>query len=68
VDPEYSFYESTRVEKNESRAKAFYWKALDLDIKGMAEAGDQYAQACLGWMYRFGRGVDENENDSTAVK
>ena len=31
---------------------------LDLDIKGMAKAGDKYAQACLGEMYERGWGMD----------
>ncbi len=57
---------SSRVEENQSISKAFYQKALELDIEGMAEAGDKYAQACLGEMYYYGRGVDENY--STAVK
>jgi len=35
---------------------------VDLDIERIAEAGDQYAQACLGCMY----GVDGD--DSTAVE
>jgi len=40
--------------------------AVYLDIERMAEAGDQYAQACLGWMHYYGDGVDENK--STAVE
>ena len=66
ADPGLSFYKSSRVEKKESRANAFYRKAVDLDIEGMAEGGDKYAQACLGWMYQFGKVVDKN--DLTAVK
>jgi len=66
ADPRLSFYKSSRVEENQSRAIAFYLKALDLDIEGMAENGDQYAQACLGLMYQYGRGVDKNM--STAVE
>jgi len=52
ADPELPFYKSSRVEKNQSRANAFYRKAVELDIEGTAEAGDQYAQACLGYMRR----------------
>jgi len=66
ADPWLPFYKSSIIEKNESRAKAFYRKAVDLDIERMTEAGDQYAQSCLGLMYRFGRGVDEN--NSTALE
>ena len=66
VDPGLPFYESSRVKKNESRAKALYRSAVELDIEGMAEAGDQYACTCLGEMYRRGRGVYRNK--STAVK
>ena len=62
TDPGLSFYKSSRVEKKESRANAFYRKAVDLDIEGMAEAGDKYAQACLGWMYQYGYGVDKNHS------
>mmetsp|Transcript_6747 Transcript_6747/g.8803 ORF Transcript_6747/g.8803 Transcript_6747/m.8803 type:complete len:168 (+) Transcript_6747:89-592(+) len=64
--PWFSSYKSSRVEKNQNRAIAFYRKALDLDIEGMAEAGDKYAQACLGEMYQCEDGV--NMNYSTAVK
>jgi len=39
---------------------------VELDIEGMAEDGDQYAQACLGLMCYYGRGVDRNS--STAVE
>ena len=66
ADPREPYYKSPRVEKNESKANAFYHWAVDLDIEGMAESGDQYACVCLGEMYYHGRGVDEN--DSTAVK
>ena len=66
ADPNLPDYKSSRVEKNESRAHEYYRKAVDLDIERMAEAGDQHAQACLGVMYHFGRGVDKNK--STAVK
>ena len=59
-------YKSSRVDKNESRANAFYRKAVDQDIEGMAEAGDQYAQVCLGWMQHCGDGVDLTY--STAVE
>jgi len=65
-DPRYSFNKSNRVEKDGSRAEAFYQKALDLDIEGMAEAGDKYAQTYLGWMYRNGHGM--NKNLSLSVK
>jgi len=60
------YYKSSRVKKNPNTAKAFYRKAVELDIEGMAEAGDQYAQACLGYMYRYRSGVDNNE--ATAVE
>ena len=50
-------YELSRVEKDELIAEEFYWKAVDLDIEEMAEAGDKYAQTYLGWMYRYGCGV-----------
>ncbi len=61
ADPLLSFCKSTRVEFNRSRANEFYLKALDLNIEGMAEDGDQYACTCLGEMYRYGeRGVDNN--------
>ncbi len=66
ADPGLSFYKSIRIEKNKSRANAFYRKAVDLDIEGMAEDGDQYAQAHLGLMYQYGYGVDKNY--STAVE
>ena len=66
ADPEFLDYKSTRVRKNRSKAIALYKLAVDLNIEGMAEAGDRYACACIGWMYRHGRGVDENR--STAVK
>ena len=48
ADPGLRYFKSSRVEKNESRAKALYRRAVDLDIEGMAEAGDQYACRCLG--------------------
>ncbi len=38
----------------------------ELNIEGMAEDGDKYACACLGWMYGHGRGVDKNH--STGVE
>jgi len=60
ADPGFSFYKSSRVEKNQNRAKAFYRKAVDLDIEEMAEAGDKYACTCLGEMYRIGHGVDQD--------
>jgi len=66
VDPYCQRHRSSRVEKIEIRAIALYQWAVDLDIERMAEAGDRYACACLGWMYHHGRGVDENY--STAVK
>ena len=59
ADPE-SRYESFCVEENESKANEFYQMAVDLDIERMAEDGDKYAQTCLGQMYRYGRGVDQN--------
>jgi len=65
VDPD-CIYRSSRVEKNFTRAIALYEMAVDLDIERMAEDGDRYAQACLGRMYHYGRGVDENH--SLAVK
>ncbi len=55
------FHKSSRVEKSKNRAKAFYRRAVDLDIEGMAEAGDQYACRCLGKMYLWGWGVCSNE-------
>ena len=66
ADPGLEYFKSSRVEENESKAKAFYRKAVELDIEGMAEGGDQYAQACLGVMYQHGWGVDKNE--ATAVE
>ena len=66
VDPVISFSKSSRVEKSKSRAKALYRRAVDLDIEGMAEAGDRFACTCLGEMYEDGQGVDQNY--STAVK
>ncbi len=60
ADRGFSLYKCSRVEKNYSTAIAFYQKALELDIVEMAEAGDKYAQACLGWMYEFGKGVNKN--------
>jgi len=66
ADPGYSSCKSSRAEKNESRANVFYRKGVELDIVGMAEAGDKYAQACLGVMYKFGNGVQQNY--STAVE
>ena len=54
------YYISTRVEKNERRANDLYRRAVDLNIERMAEDGDKYAIACLGWMYQFGSGVDKN--------
>eukprot|EP00815_Leptocylindrus_aporus_P010424 CAMPEP_0116062674 /NCGR_PEP_ID=MMETSP0322-20121206/7922_1 /TAXON_ID=163516 /ORGANISM="Leptocylindrus danicus var. apora, Strain B651" /LENGTH=156 /DNA_ID=CAMNT_0003548071 /DNA_START=58 /DNA_END=528 /DNA_ORIENTATION=- len=66
ADPGFSRYKSSRVEENESRAMAFYRKAVYFDIEGMAEAGDRYAQACLGYMYQYGDGVTKNY--STAVE
>ena len=66
ADPEFPSYESRIVEKNEIKVNAFYRKAVDLDIERMAEAGDQYAQACHACMHILGRGVDDN--DSTGVE
>ena len=60
ADPGYSFYKSSRVEKIQLRANVFYQKALELDIEGMAEAGDQYTQACLGEMYRSSKMVSQS--------
>jgi len=60
ADPELSFYKCNRVEKNQSRANAFYRKTVELDIEGMAEAGDQYAQTYFGEMFEYGYGVDQN--------
>ena len=39
---------------------------MDLDIEGMTENGNQYAQAYLGSMHNYGKGV--NRNHLTAVK
>jgi len=66
ADPKWLCYKTSRVGKNKSRANAFYRKAVDLDIEGMAEDGDQYACAFLGVMYQYGDGVDYNY--STAVE
>jgi len=66
ADPGSSYYKSSRVEKNEIRANAFYRKAVDLDIEGMTEDGNQYAQAYLGSMHYYGKGA--NRNHLTAVK
>ena len=69
ADPKYpqmSNHISCRVEKNKSKAIALYKMAVELNIEGMAENGDKYACAYLGWMYRHGRGVIEN--CSKAVK
>ena len=66
ADPELPRYESFWVEENENKANEFYRMAVDLDIERMAEDGDKYAQTCLGQMYRYGRGVDENY--SSALK
>ena len=65
ADPQLPRYKSISVEKSETRANAFYRKAVVLNIERMAETGDQYAQACLGWMYENGRGV--NNNNTTAI-
>ena len=62
VDPEIPLDNSSRVEKSKSRAKALYRRAVELDIEGMAEAGDQYACTCLGEMYHWGWGVCSNES------
>ena len=62
ADPHCWRYQSSRIEKNRSRATALYQRAVDLDIERMAEAGDQYAQVCLGRMYENGWGVDKNES------
>jgi len=64
ADPEFPCFKSSRVEKNESIANAFCRRAVDLNIEGMAEAGDQYACVCLGWMYDLtieGMGIDLNK-------
>ena len=66
ADPGLWYYTLIRVEKSKSRAKALYRRAVDLDIEGMAEAGDQYACTCLGEMYHHGWGMDVKY--STAVK
>ena len=55
-------YKQIPYEENQLRANVFYRKAVKLDIEGMAEAGDKYAQACLGWMYQYGYGVDKNHS------
>ncbi len=60
TDPRCSFYKSSRVEKIQSRANAFYRKAVELDIVGIAKAGDKYSQDKLGNMFHNGRGVDQN--------
>ena len=66
ADPRLWGYKSSRVVKNERRANELYRKAVDINIEQMVEDGDQYACACLGWMYENGKGVDQN--DSTAVE
>ena len=35
-------------------------KAMDINIARMAEDGDKYACTCLGEMYYYGNGVDQN--------
>ncbi len=62
VDPLFPSCKSSRVEKNKSIANEFYRKAVYLDIERMAEDGDQYAQACLGWMYYLGDGVGKDHS------
>ena len=62
TDPKDRDYKSSRVEENESRATALYKMAVDSNIERMAEVDDRYAQACLGRMYHYGRGVDENHS------
>ena len=37
-----------------------YRKAVDINIERMAEDGDKYACTCLGEMYYYGNGVDQN--------
>ena len=66
VDPVLGYYKSIRVEKNVNKAKALYRRAVDLDIEGMAEAGDQYAFISFGRMYHHGFGMCSNE--SAAIK
>jgi len=44
--------------KRNKKGQCILSKAINLDIERMAEAGDQYAQACLGDMYDYGDGVD----------
>jgi len=64
-DPRSSLIKCSRVEKNKSMANEFYRKALDLNIEGMAEAGDKYGQVCLGEMYEYGYYI--YRDDSTAL-
>ena len=54
------------VKMKQWRAYELYRKAVDLNIEQMAENGDKYACACLGWMYKYGKGVTLNH--SRAVK
>jgi len=65
LDPDQFYYKWSGVEKNRSKANELYQKAVDLNIKGMAQAGNQYAQFLLGLMYANGQGVSKNE--TTAV-
>ena len=60
ADPQFSDYKSSRVEKNRRRANELYRKAMHINIERMAEDGDKCACTCLGEMYYYGNGVDQN--------
>ncbi len=59
ADRRYPFFKPREGKYNRSRAIAFYRKAEELDIKGMAEEGDKYAQVCLGNMYYYGEFLEK---------
>lgn len=61
LDPDNCYYKLSGVEESRSKANEFYRTAVDLNIEGMAQAGNQYAQFNLGLMYANGRGVSKDE-------
>jgi len=61
LDPDHSFNKRSEIEKSRSKANELYRKAVDLNIEGMGQAGNQYAQFNLGLMYANGRGVSKDE-------
>ena len=65
MDPDQFYYKWSGIEKNRPKANELYQKAIDLNIEGMAQANNQYAQFHLGLMYANGQGVSRNE--TTAV-